>query len=79
MCVCVCVCVHIFISVTKHIMCMYWQRPGKEVNTYMYSRCNIASFPGLQSPNAVEGVVKLLRRMTSGGHLEAWLIALCMH
>ena len=28
--------------------------------------------------NAVEGLVKLLRRMTSGGHLETWLIALCM-
>jgi len=26
----------------------------------------LASFPGLQSPNAVEGLVKLLRRMTSG-------------
>ena len=27
----------------------------------------VALFPGLQSPNAVEGLVKLLRRMTSGG------------
>ena len=26
----------------------------------------VALFPGLQSPNAVEGLVKLLRRMTSG-------------
>ena len=26
----------------------------------------LASFPGLQSPNAVEGLAKLLRRMTSG-------------
>ena len=26
----------------------------------------LASFPGLQSPNAVEGPVKLLHRMTSG-------------
>ena len=34
---------------------------------------DLASFPGLQSPNAVEGLVKLLRRMTSGGRLEAWL------
>ena len=32
----------------------------------------VASFPGLLSPNAVEGLVKLLRRMTSGGRLEAW-------
>jgi len=29
--------------------------------------------------NAVESLVKLLRRMTSGGRLEAWLTALCMH
>ena len=27
---------------------------------------SVASFPGLQSPNAVEGLVKLLCRMTSG-------------
>ena len=27
----------------------------------------VASFPGLLSPNAVEGLVNLLRRMTSGG------------
>ena len=33
----------------------------------------VASFPGLLSPNAVEGLVKLVRRMTSGGRLEAWL------
>ena len=33
----------------------------------------------LLSPNAVEGLVKLVRRMTSGGRLEAWLIAPCMH
>ena len=31
------------------------------------------SFPGLQSPNTVEGLVKLLHRMTSGGRLEVWL------
>ena len=29
--------------------------------------------------NVVEGVVKLLRRMTSGGRLEVWLIALRIH
>ena len=28
--------------------------------------CSLASFPGLQSPYAVEGLVKLIRRMTSG-------------
>ena len=38
-----------------------------------------ASFPGLQSPSTVEGLVKLLRRMMSGGCLEAWLIAPGMH
>ena len=37
---------------------------------YYYDRANrtlpgLASFPGLQSPNAVEGLVKILRRMTS--------------
>jgi len=29
--------------------------------------------------NTVEGLVKLLRRMTSGGRLEAWLITQCKH
>ena len=29
--------------------------------------------------NAVEGLVKLPHRMTSGGRLEAWLITPCMH
>jgi len=42
----------------------------------------LASFPGL-SPNAVEGLVKVVRRMTSGGRLEAWhfrwTAVLCMH
>ena len=33
----------------------------------------VALFPGLQSPNAVEGLVKLLHRMTSGRCWEAWL------
>jgi len=36
--------------------------------THSYSS-HLASFP----PNAVEGLVKLLRGMTSGGRLEAWL------
>ena len=31
-----------------------------------HSMAYLASFPGLQSPNAVEGLVKLLCRMTSG-------------
>ena len=29
---------------------------------------SLGSFPGLQSPNAVEGLVKFIRRMTSGRH-----------
>ena len=43
------------------------ERPGNEAKVHgsIYS---LASFPGLQSTaNAVEGLVKLLRRMTSGG------------
>ena len=53
-----------------------WNEPGNKANECI---CTLASFPGLLSPNAVEGLVKLVRRMTSGGHLEAWLIAPCMH
>ena len=34
--------------------------------SYVRKDGKIASFPGLQSPNAVEGLVRLLRRMTSG-------------
>ena len=47
------------------------------------SKTLLASFPGLLSPNTVEGLVKLVRRMTSGGRLEAWhfrwTAVLCMH
>jgi len=32
----------------------------------------LALFPGLQSPYAVEGLVKLLRKMTSGRRWEVW-------
>ena len=46
---------------------------------HSFSGNKLASFPGLLSPNAVEGLVKLIRRMTSGGHLEVWFIAPCMH
>ena len=52
MCVCMCVCY------SFKIQCYLW-----EPITFIGS---IASFLGLQSPNAVEGLVKLLRRMTSG-------------
>ena len=48
---------------------------------------SLASFPRLSPQlsfaygtiNAVEGLVKLLRIMTSGGRLEAWLIVPCVH
>ena len=38
------------------------------VNRFLnrFSVFTLASFPGLQSPNTVEGLVKLIRRMTSG-------------
>ena len=40
----------------------------------------LASFPGLQSPNVVEGLVKLVRRMTSGGTSGGVaLLVNCMH
>ena len=32
----------------------------------------LASFPGLLPPNTVEGLAKLVHRMTSGGRLEVW-------
>ena len=38
---------------------------GNEIVT-IHSTNHLASFPGLRSPNMVEGLVKLLRRMTSG-------------
>ena len=40
-------------------------QPGNETNDSS-TQVHLASFPGLQSPYAVEGLVKLLRRMTSG-------------
>ena len=41
--------------------------------------CITSLVPRPSTPNVVEGLVKLLRRMMSGGRLEAWLIAPCMH
>ena len=40
--------------------------------------CSLVPRPSITA-NTVEGLVKLLRRMTSGGRLEAWLIAPCIH
>ena len=45
---------------------------GNEASIKLLNNRILASFPGLLSPNVVEGLVKLLRRMTSGGRLEAW-------
>ena len=48
---------------------------------YITSRLHSVSFvtrPSITA-NAVEGLTKLLRIMTSGGCLEAWLIMPCMH
>ena len=43
------------------------------VSLYTHSKFQIASFPGPSiTANTVEGLVKLLRRMASGGRLEAW-------
>ena len=49
----------------------YVGKTGNEASVAYHCDC-IASFPGLLSPNAVEGLVKLIRIMTSGGRLEAW-------
>ena len=57
MCVCVCVCV-----IASKFNAIYGS-PKVPLLSLV-----VASFPGLQSPNAVEGLVKLLRRMTSGRH-----------
>ena len=51
---------HLLASFPVHVA---W--PGNEAK-YKHSMCILALFPGLQSPNAVEGLVKLLRRMMSG-------------
>ena len=41
------------------------------------SKCSLVPRPSITA-NAVEGLVKLLRRMTSGRRWEVWLIALCI-
>ena len=43
---------------------------------HVYSLGSLVPRPSITA-NAVEGLVKLLHRMTSGGRLEAWLIAPC--
>ena len=52
-----------------HKTCMMYRIVYTKLSHSLLPQCGIlASFPGLQSPNAVEGLVKLLRRMTSGRH-----------
>ena len=46
--------------------CVSFLRPGTQ-----WTKQRLASFPGLQSPNSVEGLVKLLRRMTSS-QVDVW-------
>ena len=46
----------------------WYQAKSRGPNTVGFSILIVASFPGLQSPNTVEDLVKLLRRMTSGRH-----------
>ena len=52
-------------------------RMGLRLQVHIYLPVSLVLRPS--TPNAVEGLVKLIRRMTSGGRLEAWLIAPCMH
>ena len=53
---------------------LYWE-PGC-IGQLLFSS-TLVPRPSITA-NAVEGLVKLLRRMTSGGCTEAWLIAPCM-
>ena len=62
----------------EHITCFYSSHlflcalAVKQYDTSLVPRPSITA-------NAVEGLVKLLCRTTSGGHLEVWLTAPCMH
>ena len=48
-------------------------------SVFHHSYSRLASFPGPSiTANMVEALVKLLRRMMSGGYLEAWINAPCM-
>ena len=58
-------------------MALYGMKSSQTKLFYAYLS-NLIPRPSITA-NAVEGLVKLLRRMTSGGRLEAWLIAPCMH
>ena len=60
----------IFISTTCDLLTIYITSRLQSVS--LIPRPSITA-------NVVEGLTKLLRRMTSGGHLEVWLIMPCMH
>ena len=45
---------------------------GSGLRDYNHCSSVVALFPGLLSPNAAEGLVKLLHKMSLGGRLEAW-------
>ena len=53
----------------------------RRCSSFILNDCSLVPRPS--TPNTVEGLVKLLRRMTSGGCLEAWhfrwTAVLCMH
>ena len=62
-----------------------WSRPSC-LYMYMEQNLHLAVVYGTSliprpsiTANAVEDLIKLLRRMTSGGRTEARLIAPCMH
>ena len=51
-------------SVKQSSMMRVWSIFSGKMTGTTENILSLASFPGLQSPNAVEGLVKLLRRMT---------------
>ena len=57
---CTCICIKMHVS-RDHV-----QEQSQNPSIIKWIGMLLASFPGLQSPNAVEVLVKLLRRMTSG-------------
>ena len=51
-----------------HVLVSYPEGESGNKTSHILACETSASFPGLLSPNAVEGLVKLVRRMTSGRH-----------
>ena len=51
--------------------------PNYAMNTFTHVTMHLWQSRLSITANAVEGLVKLLRRMTSGGRTEVWLIAPC--